>query len=74
MLKSVDEDIARWRPHGLNGETDGEKLRLSALMNYMRTEGVLHLWLVQGVEMDRATVTRMLAEQSYAAWHAHAGQ
>jgi AcrR family transcriptional regulator len=73
MLKSLDEDIARWRPPGLGDQTDGERLRLSAMMNYIRTEGILHLWLVQGVEIDRKTVTRMLAEQSYAAWHAHAG-
>jgi AcrR family transcriptional regulator len=72
MLRSLDEDIAQWRPPVLSTEADGERLRLGALMNYIKTEGILHLWLVQGVELDRMMVTRMLAEQYYADWYAHA--
>jgi AcrR family transcriptional regulator len=74
MLRSLGEDIAYWRPPALATEADSEKLRLGALMNYIKTEGILHLWLVQGVELDRTMVTRMLAEQYYADWYAHAGE
>jgi AcrR family transcriptional regulator len=73
MLQSLDEDIAPWRPPGLSIDGDAEKRRLCALMNYIRAEGILHLWLVQGLEFDRTTVTRTLAEQAHAAWNAHAG-
>jgi AcrR family transcriptional regulator len=74
MLHSLGEDIAHWRPPALAAEADSEKLRLGALMNYIKTEGILHLWLVQNVELDRAMVTRMLAEQYYADWYSHAGE
>ena len=72
MLQSLDEDIKLGRPPGLTAEADNERLRIGALMNYIRTEGILHLWLVQGLELERSMVTRMLAEQSYASWIAHA--
>jgi AcrR family transcriptional regulator len=67
VLNYLAEALAQWSLPGFASDGDVEKLRLTALASYVMTEGVMYLWLVHGVEMDRATTTRVLAGQFYAA-------
>jgi AcrR family transcriptional regulator len=42
------------------------RVHLTALMGYVLSEGMMYLWLAQGVEMEREAITRLLAENFHA--------
>jgi len=69
VLQYLAEDVSRWSLPGFAPDADSEKLRLTALANYVMAEGVMYLWLVHGLQIDRAKTLRVLAEQLYAALH-----
>jgi AcrR family transcriptional regulator len=69
VLDYLAESLAQWSLPGSAADGDGERLRLTALANYVMTEGIMYLWLVHGLEVDRAKTTRVLAEQFHAALH-----
>ncbi len=66
VLQNMTEDVGRWPLPGFPPDVDSERLRMAALMGYVLAEGVMYLWLVQGLELNRALTTRILAEQFYA--------
>src|SRR5262249_28718990 len=68
-LQYLEQDIELWRLPGFTPDADPEKLRLAALMSHIKAEGILYLWLVQGLQADRAKITRLLAEQARATQH-----
>ena len=66
VLQYLAEDVELWSLPGFPPDADREKLRLTVLANYVMAEGIMYRWLVQGLPIDRATMTRVLAEQLYA--------
>jgi AcrR family transcriptional regulator len=64
-IRDIEQDIEFWPLPGLTADADVEKRRLAAMMSYIKTEGILYLWLVQGLRADREKITRLLAEQAY---------
>jgi hypothetical protein len=67
VLQYLAEAVSQWSLPGFAPDADSEKLRLTALANYVMAEGVMYLWLVHGLQIDRAKALRVLAEQFYAA-------
>lgn len=67
VLQYLAEDVELWSLPGFPPDADPEKLRLTVLANYVMAEGVMYRWLVHGLQIDRATMTRVLAEQLHAA-------
>jgi hypothetical protein len=69
MLRNIEEEVRHWQLPGHEPDADGEWLRLAAMTSYMKAEGIMYLWMVQGLEFDREMVTKLLAEQSYTTFY-----
>ena len=69
VLQYLAEAVSQWPLPAFAPDADSEELRLTALANYVMAEGIMHLWLVHGLQIDRAKTLRVLAEQLYAALH-----
>ena len=69
VLQYLAEAVSQWSLPAFAPDADSEELRLTALANYVMAEGIMHLWLVHGLQIDRAKTLRVLAEQLYAALH-----
>jgi AcrR family transcriptional regulator len=67
VLEYLNEAVGRWPMPGFVNDGDSARLRLTALVGYVLAEGIMNLWLVQGLELDRHLTTRVLAEQFLAA-------
>src|SRR5260370_22736121 len=65
VLNYLAEALAQWSLPGFASDGDVEKLRLTALASYVMTEGVMYLWLVHCLDVDRATATTGLAAPVY---------
>jgi len=69
VLQYLAEAVRQWSLPAFAADAGSEELRLTALANYVMAEGIMHLWLVHGLQIDRAKALRVLAEQLHAALH-----
>ncbi len=69
VVASLIEQLGLWPVTRFAPDGDAEIMQIKALTSFVMIEGVFYLWLVQGVPLDRSKVTRVLAEQFYAAIH-----
>jgi AcrR family transcriptional regulator len=69
VVASLVEQMGLSPLTGFAPDGDVEVMQIKALMSFVMIEGVLYLWLVQGVPLDRSKTTRVLAEQLFAAIH-----
>jgi AcrR family transcriptional regulator len=69
MVADIRRQVELWASIGFVKNPDSEDLYLATIMSFAMTEQIMYLWLIHGIDVDRAKITRALAEQYHATIH-----